>query len=95
MTKAVKLANERNVTLRTIEPDLNDLVLPETVDLIYSIDTLQYIHPSIRQRQFEHLKNRTLSDGLHVLFAFVEHPEVAVSPDWGQATSRTGTRQES
>jgi tellurite methyltransferase len=83
LDKTVKLADEKNVFIQTLAADLNDLVLPEPVDLIYSIGTLQYIHPSHRQRQFEHLKNRTLPGGLHVLFAFVEHPEVAVAPDWG------------
>ncbi|WP_018131517.1 methyltransferase domain-containing protein [Effusibacillus pohliae] len=84
LDKARRLADERNVRIETLEADVNDLILPELVDVLYSIGTLQYIEPQNRQRQFRHFKQRTAPGGLHVLFAFVEHPDVQPAPDWGQ-----------
>jgi tellurite methyltransferase len=84
LDKAKRLANEMNTTIRTLEGDLNTFILPYKVDVIYSIGTLQYIHPNNRDKQFQHFKDNTLSNGLNVLFSFIEHPDIKIAPDWGK-----------
>lgn len=84
LMKAEKLASKEKVALKTLEEDINDLILLEEVDIIYSIGTLQYLKPENRKRQFEHFKASTREGGLHILFAFIEHPEVDIAPDWGK-----------
>jgi tellurite methyltransferase len=84
LAKAKKLASEMNTTIRTVEGDVNHFILPHSVDIIYSIGTLQYIHPRNRVQQFNHFKENTLPNGLNVLFAFIEHPDIEIAPDWGK-----------
>ncbi|EST51547.1 XRE family transcriptional regulator [Brevibacillus panacihumi W25] len=84
LAKAERLAEEMGTTIRTVEGDINHFVFPHPVDLVYSIGTLQYIHPSNRAQQFKHFKENTLPGGLNVLFAFSEHPDIALAPDWGK-----------
>ncbi|AFH61799.1 SAM-dependent methyltransferase [Paenibacillus caseinilyticus] len=84
LAKARRLAEEAKVSIRTLEGDLNDWMLPLSVDVIYSIGTLQYLHPENRPRQFRHWQDRTAAGGLHVLFAFTRHPDVETAPDWGK-----------
>ncbi|AJY73900.1 methyltransferase domain-containing protein [Paenibacillus beijingensis] len=83
LAKAERLAAEMNTAIATIEGDINTFVFPHRADVVYSIGALQYIHPDNRARQFRHFKESTLPGGLHVLFAFTEHPDVPVAPDWG------------
>ncbi|GAV21850.1 class I SAM-dependent methyltransferase [Carboxydothermus pertinax] len=84
LMKAEKLASKEKVAIKTLDADINDLIMPKEVDIIYSIGTLQYLHPQNRNRQFQHLKEKTRDGGLHILFAFIEHPEVEIAPDWGK-----------
>ncbi|GAV25395.1 hypothetical protein ciss_13280 [Carboxydothermus islandicus] len=84
LKKAQKLALKEKVAITTLEANINELILPEKVDIIYSIGTLQYLKPENRKRQFEHFKAFTREGGLHVLFTFIEHPEVEIAPDWGK-----------
>lgn len=83
LEKAHRLATEQNVEISTLEGDINHLSLDDTVDVIYSIGTLQYIAPEYRTRQFNHFKENTHEAGIHVLFTFVKHPDVPIAPDWG------------
>ncbi|WP_137288774.1 SAM-dependent methyltransferase [Natronorubrum halophilum] len=82
LAKARRLADERNVSIRTLEADANSVDLPESVDIVYSIGTIQYIRPENRNGQFEHFKGQTTPGGVHALFAFVDHPEIPTPPDW-------------
>lgn len=82
LTKAEQLAESRGVTLQTIQVDANDATLPESVDVVYSAGTIQYIRPENRERQFEHFKENTVSNGIHTMFAFVNHPDIPTPPDW-------------
>ncbi|CAM4399109.1 methyltransferase domain-containing protein [Paenibacillus alkaliterrae] len=84
LAKAKRLAEEMGTAIRTMEGDLNNFVFAHPVDLVYSIGTMQYIHPSNRAQQFQHFKENTLSCGLNVLFAFTEHPDIEIAPDWGK-----------
>ncbi|MEC2131436.1 class I SAM-dependent methyltransferase [Brevibacillus centrosporus] len=82
LEKAKRLAKELGTTLHTVEGDINQILLTEPVDLLYSIGALQYIHPENRAKQFKQWQECTAPAGLHVLFAFTRHPEVEIAPDW-------------
>lgn len=84
LEKAIKLAKENNTSIKIMEADLNDFVLPDKFDIVYSIGTLQYIRPEIRKHQFDNIKNNTVAGGLNVMCTFVEHPDVEIAPDWGK-----------
>jgi hypothetical protein len=60
---------------------VNSVVFPDQVDVLYSIGTLQYLYPANREKQFRHFQQSTVPGGLHVLFAFVEHPHIEQAPD--------------
>ncbi|WP_458206881.1 methyltransferase domain-containing protein [Haladaptatus sp. NG-SE-30] len=83
LDKAERLAEERGVEIQTREADVNDLDFP-AMDVVYSCGTLQYLRPENRERQFDQFKSDTTNDGIHVLFAFVDHPDVPPAPDWGE-----------
>jgi tellurite methyltransferase len=83
LEKAERLADERGVAVETRRGDANDLELPETVDLLYSIGTVQYLRPENRSEQFGHFREATRSGGVHAVFAFVDRPEIPTPPDWG------------
>ncbi len=82
LMKAERLADRRDVTLTTLQADANDSTLPEPVDVVYSAGTIQYIRPENRRHQFAHFKDVTAPNGIHVMFAFVDHPDVPMPPDW-------------
>jgi len=84
LDKIVRLAEEFDTHLHTLEANINDVVFSDAFDVVYSIGALQYIEPDNRSRQFEHFKAVTNASGIHVLFAFMNHPDVDIAPDWGQ-----------
>lgn len=81
LVKAERLAAERDVSIRTREADVNDLTLP-SVDVFYSCGAVQYLRPDNRVEQFAKFREATTPGGLHVVFAFVDHPDVPTPPDW-------------
>ena len=83
LEKAERLAADRGVEIETLRGDVNDLELPEPVDLFYSIGTVQYLRPDERVAQFGHFREATRPGGVHAVFAFVDHPDVPTPPDWG------------
>ena len=82
LEKAERLAEERGVHIQTRCADVNDLDFP-SMDVVYSCGALQYLRPENRESQFERFKTATTDGGIHVLFAFVDHPEIPTAPDWG------------
>lgn len=84
MRKAKRLANEWNVDIEVTIGNVNDFVLNDSIDVVYSIGTLQYIRPEMRKSQFHHFKSQTHEEGFHVLFTFVKHPEIEQAPNWGK-----------
>ncbi len=84
LDKVVRLAEEFDTQLHTLEANINDVSFSDSFDVVYSIGALQYIELQNRSRQFEHFKAITHPGGIHVLFAFMNHPEVDIAPDWGQ-----------
>ncbi|MBD0383643.1 SAM-dependent methyltransferase [Paenibacillus sedimenti] len=84
LDKVLRLASEFGVSLDVEEGDINDFQPRQPVDLLYTIGALQYVRPDRRDEQFANWKANTRPGGLHVLFAFNEHREVAIAPDWGR-----------
>lgn len=82
LEKATRLADEREVGIDTIEADVNDIRFPHSMDLVYSIGTVQYLRPKNRKRQFGRFRRDTARGGVHVIFAFVDRPEIPTPPDW-------------
>ncbi|WP_047866512.1 SAM-dependent methyltransferase [Rubrobacter aplysinae] len=83
LQKAERLARERGVRIDTRQGDVNSLQLGGRFDLVYSIGTVQYIEPEKRSERFGYLKERTVPGGINALLTFVDHPDVAPAPDWG------------
>lgn len=81
LAKARRLAEDRDVTIATIQADANDLELPEPVDVVFSSGAVQFIHPEVRKRQFERFQQATNPGGIHAIFAFVDHPDIPPAPD--------------
>lgn len=79
--KAERLADERGVQITTVRADANELELSEPVDVLYSSGVVQFIRPDVRSSQFEHFQTMTRAGGLHVIFAFVDHPDIPPAPD--------------
>lgn len=84
LDKVSRLAEEFDTQVQTLEANINDVVFADSFDVVYSIGALQYIESVNRSRQFDHFKSITNPNGIHVLFAFMDHPEVEIAPDWGQ-----------
>lgn len=82
LDKAQRLADDHGVEIELTEADVNTLELTELVEVIYSVGAVQYIKPANRQHQFEHFRCQTIPGGLHVVFAFIDHPDVLTPPDW-------------
>ncbi|WP_435180209.1 SAM-dependent methyltransferase [Halorussus sp. AFM4] len=83
LAKAERLAGDRGVEVEPRPGDVNDLDLPEPVDLFYSIGTVQYLRPENRPAQFGRFREATRPGGVHAVFAFVDRPDVPTPPDWG------------
>jgi len=84
LLKAEKRAKENGLNIDLVEGNVNDLVISEKVDVLLCMGILQYLKPENRLKQFQHFREITNSGGVHVLFAFTEHPEVEEAPDWGE-----------
>lgn len=82
LTKAQHLADERDVQIEVRKADANFLGFPEPIDVVYSIGAVQYIEPRNRQRQFDHFQKQTTAGGRHIIFAFVDHPDIETPSDW-------------
>ena len=82
LEKTERLAERRDVDIETIRADANELVFPTNVDVVYSAGTVQYIRPENRKEQFRHFKSQTTANGIHAIFAFVDHLDIPTPPDW-------------
>lgn len=83
LDKARRLASENGVEITTVNANLNDFLLPAGIDVVYSNGALEYIRPELRAKRFKHFREQTAPGGYHFMFAFSEHPEVEIAPDWG------------
>ncbi|WP_416840529.1 methyltransferase domain-containing protein [Haloferax sp. DFSO52] len=83
LDKAERLAADRGVELETRRGDVNELAFDDRWDVVYSIGTLQYVRPANRPGQFDNFQSATRPGGVHAVWAFVDHPDVAPAPDWG------------
>jgi tellurite methyltransferase len=83
LEKAQQLAEEHGVDITVHKADVNTLSLSKEIDILYSIGTIQYLHPNSRAEQFERFKAQTRPGGIHALFAFVDRDDIPPAPDWG------------
>lgn len=81
LEKTSHLAEENGVEVTTFEADANEIEFPESVDVVFSCGAVQFIRPAVRQRQFERFQRATRANGLHAIFAFVDHPDIPPAPD--------------
>lgn len=81
LEKAERLAEENGVAVTTIRADINEFELSEPMDVVFSSGAVQFIRPAVRRRQIERFKEMTSADGLHAMFAFVDHPDIPPPPD--------------
>ncbi|GAB0169909.1 hypothetical protein LSPCS325_33460 [Lysinibacillus sp. CTST325] len=72
------------MNINLVEGNVNDLVISEKVDVLLGMGILQYLKPENRLKQIQRFREVTNSGGVHVLFAFTEHPEIEEAPDWGE-----------
>jgi len=85
LAKTERLAADRGVSVRTVEGDANEYVPLAPLDVLYSCGAIQYLRPENREAQFARFRDVTTPGGVHVLFAFVDHPDVPTPPDWTAA----------
>lgn len=81
LQKAHRLAGDHGVEITTIEADINEFELSESMDVVFSTGAVQFIRPAVRPRQFDRFKHATVPGGLHAVFAFVDHPDIPPAPD--------------
>lgn len=84
LEKAEQLAEENGVVIDVSQADINTLQLDTSIDLFYSIGTIQYLRPENRSNQFQYFQAQTRSGGIHALFAFVDRDDIPSAPDWGE-----------
>jgi tellurite methyltransferase len=83
LQKAQRWAAEEGLVVQTIQANLNDFLLTEMFDVVYSSGTLTYISPSLRKEKFENYKKHTNVGGVNAFNVFVEKPFIETPPDWG------------
>lgn len=79
--KTQRLADKAGVTVKAFRADINDYRPDARYDIIYSSGVLHYIKPEYRSELFQHYKDHTNPDGIHVLNVFVEKPFIAPPPE--------------
>lgn len=81
LEKAKELARKNHVQVDFCKANVNDYVINEDFDIIYSSGVLHYIPLDKRKNFFEGLKKHTNLNGLNVLNVFVSKPFIGLAPD--------------
>lgn len=85
LEKARELARHHGVKVNFFKANVNEYILVEKFDIIYSSGVLHYISLDKRKAFFENLKNYTAQDGIHALNVFVAKPFIGIAPDSEEA----------
>ena len=85
LEKAKELARKNHVQIDFFKANINEYVLSEEFDIIYSSGVLHYIPLDKRKSFFDGLKKHTKSNGLNVLNVFVSKPFIGMAPDSEEA----------
>lgn len=80
--KTLRLAEKRGVKVRAFTADINDFLLDEHFDIIYSTGTVQYLREENIPGFFEKVRRMTDPGGLNYFNVFVEKPFLKLPPDW-------------
>ena len=88
LEKMHRYAEEVGVDVRTTQADMQTYEIDKQYDVIFSVATLQYLSPDIRQARFEQFKQATRPGGINAHSAFVKKPFIPKSPD-GEPTANS------
>lgn len=88
LEKARALAHAHHVDIHFFRADINEYVLCEEYDIIFSSGVLHYLVPGRRERFIQSLKEHTPVGGLHALNVFVQKPFIEAAPDSEEAERR-------
>ncbi len=86
LEKMHRYAEEVGVEVKTIQADMLTYEINEACDVIFSVGTLQYLPPNIRQSRFEQFREATLPGGINAHSTFVKKPFIPKAPD-GEPTA--------
>ena len=86
LEKMRRYAEELGVEVKTIQADMQSYEIDEEYDVIFSVGTLQYLPPEIREARFEQFKQATRPGGINAHSAFVKKPFIPKAPD-GESTA--------
>lgn len=91
--KTKLLAEKRGVKIRAFVADINDFVLEDKFDIIYSTGTIQYLFENQITPFFEKIKNMIRPGGYVYFNVFVEKPFLELPPDWDKEEKMWKTGQ--
>lgn len=81
LKKARDLASRNMAEVDFFQANVNEIVLKDTYDIIFSSGVFHYLQPEKRKSFVEMLKEHTAEGGLNVINVFVEKPFIDVAPD--------------
>ena len=86
LKKASRYNAKVGVKVKTIQADMLTYEIDDEYDVIFSVGTLQYLPPEIRETRFEQFKEATRPGGINAHSAFVKKPFIPRAPD-GESTA--------
>ncbi len=81
LKKARDLASRNMAEVDFFQANVNEIVLKDTYDIIFSSGVFHYLQQEKRKAFVEMLKEHTTEGGLNVINVFVEKPFINVAPD--------------
>lgn len=81
LKKARELADRNHVDVDFFRANINEFILKDTYDIIFSSGVFHYLEQEKRKDFVEMLKKHTAENGLNVVNVFVEKPFIQMAPD--------------
>ena len=81
MKKAKELAMHSGVEVDFFKANINEVILKDNYDIIFSSGVFHYLKPEKRKAFVEILKEHTIEGGLNVINVFVEKSFIDAAPD--------------
>ena len=90
--KTKQLALKKGVSVNAFVADINDFMIHDEFDIIYSTGTVQYLFDDQIEGFFQKVKSMTKVGGIVYFNVFVEKPFLELPPDWDKEEKmwRTG-----
>ena len=86
MDKMRRYAEKVGVKVKPVQADMLTYEIDGEYDVIFSVGTLQYLLPKIREARFEQFKEATRPGGVDAHSAFIKKPFIPKAPD-GEPTA--------